>query len=258
MTERLIVPIADVLSFVRSDRYLSKKEAADYLKISLNQLRKDLEMIPHYKMTHRSLVFKRSELDRWIEAKRNVRKYYPHPPDVDERNFDEIIDKALSEVFGPERAEQHRKRRQKFKASVAARKKREEETIDLLFVYGTLKQGFPLHNHLKKFKPKLVGNAIIQADLYDLGAYPGAFLSKTPTARVSGELYSFSGGSDSLHELDQLEGYNPERPQEGEFVRRLTTASLPAGEERRAWVYLLCRRPGSKPIIKSGFYSRRD
>jgi gamma-glutamylcyclotransferase (GGCT)/AIG2-like uncharacterized protein YtfP len=73
---------------------------------------------------------------------------------------------------------------------------------DLIFVYGTLMQGFPLHGLLAdRAEPR--GRGTVRARLVDLGAYPGAV--PDPHAAVAGEVYRVTR-EDLWRALDSTEG----------------------------------------------------
>ena len=56
----------------RYARYLTARQAADYIGVSNNYLYKLTagHKVPFYKPTGRKLLFKRTELDAWVEAAR--------------------------------------------------------------------------------------------------------------------------------------------------------------------------------------------
>jgi len=58
--------------------------------------------------------------------------------------------------------------------------------LDLLFVYGTLMQGLPLH-HLIAGRCEFVGEGTVTGRLLDLGRYPGAVPERP--GNVRGEVY---------------------------------------------------------------------
>ena len=60
------VDIHEVLAYLHADCYLDKKKAADYLDISVSNLEKRLKEIPHFRLGQK-VLFKRSELDVWME-----------------------------------------------------------------------------------------------------------------------------------------------------------------------------------------------
>src|SRR5262245_23963752 len=71
---RGLIDIREVLKYLESDRYLGKCEAAQYLGLGVRTLeaRKD---IPRFRLPAENkrcgkVLFKKSELDRWMEANR--------------------------------------------------------------------------------------------------------------------------------------------------------------------------------------------
>jgi gamma-glutamylcyclotransferase (GGCT)/AIG2-like uncharacterized protein YtfP len=123
-----------------------------------------------------------------------------------------------------------------------------------IFVYGTLRKGFPLHKYLSD-KAKFIGAGSIRGLLYDLGKYPGALPSKE--GEVKGELYELENGSTHLIELDRVEGYDPANPEKSLFVRSLTDVKLSDQKSTRAWFYFLPSKPSKGRLISSGDYQRR-
>jgi gamma-glutamylcyclotransferase (GGCT)/AIG2-like uncharacterized protein YtfP len=113
---------------------------------------------------------------------------------------------------------------------------------DLLFVYGTLRRGFPLHHHLKRLGAEFVGNGEVRAELFGLGEFPGARASTKPGKTVAGELYRLHKVENTLKVLDQVEGFSPRNPEKGMFQRGTTEVTLPSGERRLAWIYWYRRR----------------
>ena len=71
----------------RGDRYLSLAEASQYLSISERSLRGSLETLPHFRFGSRKVLFKRSELDKWMERWRV-------------KSVSHDVDSIISEVMG--------------------------------------------------------------------------------------------------------------------------------------------------------------
>jgi len=79
----------------------------------------------------------------------------------------------------------------------------EQHKLELVFVYGSLKQGMANHRHLAG--AVFVGKAVLQGlDLFDLGPFPMAVPSPQPGNRLWGELYQVNGPH--LGALDRFEG----------------------------------------------------
>jgi gamma-glutamylcyclotransferase (GGCT)/AIG2-like uncharacterized protein YtfP len=83
-----------------------------------------------------------------------------------------------------------------------------------LFVYGTLMRGMSRHRYLKH--SRYLGAARLQAELYDLGRYPGI---KAGSLSVLGELYEID--AQTLAQIDTVEDYKPDDEMNSLYVRRL-------------------------------------
>jgi len=121
-----------------------------------------------------------------------------------------------------------------------------ELDTDLLFVYGTLRRGYALHHHLKRMGAELVATGNVQAELFDLGKFPGARKSTKPGKIVEGEVYRLRRAKSVLKVLDQVEGFSPRTPEKSLFQRATTEVALPNGERRVAWIYWLNKRASAR------------
>ncbi len=74
----------------------------------------------------------------------------------------------------------------------------------LLFVYGTLKQGYSNHGHLAGQTRVAAARTVPGYRLYDLGGYPGLVAVPTDAEGVVGEVWSVD--ADALRQLDHFEG----------------------------------------------------
>jgi len=63
------VSVREILSYIDSDRYMTFEKVLEYLPLSERNIRKRLPEIPHYRVGKR-LLFKKSELDLWMENHR--------------------------------------------------------------------------------------------------------------------------------------------------------------------------------------------
>jgi len=117
---------------------------------------------------------------------------------------------------------------------------------DLLFVYGALRRGFRLHHHLKRMGAVFVATGRVQAELFDLGEFPGARISAKPGKTVEGELYRLSRLESTLKVLDGVEGYIPRNPERSLFERGTAEVTLPNGTRRGACIYWLKRGTGPR------------
>ncbi len=103
-------------------------------------------------------------------------------------------------------------------------------TEEYLFVYGTLrpecqqhsqhlpKGGNIAHDALQQYGEAL-GQTIWQAQLFDLGRYPGAQASTETTDQVIGELFCLKNPQAALAILDEYEACRAEDPLPHEYER---------------------------------------
>ena len=122
-----------------------------------------------------------------------------------------------------------------------------------LFVYGTLRKGYDLRL-MDKVSPliRYVGQGKVNADLYDIGRYPGAIRSnKGP--EVIGDVFELSDPERVLKLLDKYEGIGPDKAA-AEFVRRRSRVKLRSGRTVTAWVYWYNHEPAGKIRIKHKNY----
>ncbi len=113
---------------------------------------------------------------------------------------------------------------------------------DLVFVYGTLMRGFPLHR-LIEGRAEYVGSGTIKARLLDLGRYPAAVPDLHGT--VVGELYRLRE-TGLWRVLDSAEG-----PQ---YHRQGVTVRMADGREVAAFTYLYVGPPDRGVPIPGGDY----
>jgi gamma-glutamylcyclotransferase (GGCT)/AIG2-like uncharacterized protein YtfP len=113
----------------------------------------------------------------------------------------------------------------------------------ILFTYGTLMRGYPLHGALVR-RATFLGPARASGRLLDLGAYPGLI---DGDGAVHGELYRLDA-PELLRDLDREEGYN--------FQRRRTVVTLGSGRRALAWVYRYRGSRANAVPIPHGDYRR--
>ena len=113
---------------------------------------------------------------------------------------------------------------------------------DLVFVYGTLMRGFPLHR-LIEGRAEYVGCGTTKARLLDLGSYPAAVPDLHAT--VVGELYRLRERG-LWRVLDSAEG--PQYHREGVTIR------MADGREVAAFIYLYVGPPDRGVRIPGGDY----
>lgn len=124
-----------------------------------------------------------------------------------------------------------------------------------LFAYGSLLTGTNDRrvDRLMKHACQPVGDAIVQATLYDLGKYPGIVHSSNSADQVKGRVFLLKRPHQTLRVLDAYEGIAPERG--GKYVRTSVTITLtPRGRRLPAWVYFFTGCISGKRAIPSGDY----
>ena len=65
-----VVSVAEVLAHFDRDRHMDMNQAEEYLALSKRFIREHLKEIPHFRPGGRKIVFRKSELDRWMEGYR--------------------------------------------------------------------------------------------------------------------------------------------------------------------------------------------
>lgn len=124
---------------------------------------------------------------------------------------------------------------------------------DKLFVYGSLRRGYPLHPHLRRHGARFLGVGVIQASWRQQHPYPGALPSDCVLDKIEGELYLLWHPARQLKQLDELEEVNSAQPEKGLYVRRLVKVRLPTGQQHVAWAYFLPSRPTQRRMITGGY-----
>ncbi len=110
-----------------------------------------------------------------------------------------------------------------------------------LFVYGTLKKGFPLHHYLSH--ARFLGEASLKGfQMYDLGWYPGIVPGE---GVVYGEVYEV--GPATLALLDEVEE---------EYERKLLEIVFPSGEKTEAFVYIYQGDIKGKAFVPKGCWEK--
>jgi gamma-glutamylcyclotransferase (GGCT)/AIG2-like uncharacterized protein YtfP len=132
----------------------------------------------------------------------------------------------------------------------------QEIHTDFLFVYGTLRRGFALHHHLVRMGVEFVGAGVVQAELFDLGKFPGARKSTRPGRVVAGEVYRLRQAQKALKVLDDVEGVLPQAPEKSLFQRARTEVVLRNGVRGVAWIYWLKDRASAKRGVSCGDFVR--
>lgn len=124
---------------------------------------------------------------------------------------------------------------------------------DLVFFYGTLMSGFERPGRAR-IDPllELQGRGWIRAALFDLGIYPAAV--PADDSQVWGEVHRMKDVAAVLEALDQIEGYEPDGPDQSLYTRVAVPVTF---EDRRiadAWTYFYNAPLGHAHRIASGDY----
>lgn len=87
--------------------------------------------------------------------------------------------------------------------------------MTILFAYGTLRRGAPMHRLLEG-RATWLGPASAAGRLVDLGAFPGLVPAQGPGDRVHGDLFAIADAQreELLDALDRYEGASFERVQQ--------------------------------------------
>lgn len=117
----------------------------------------------------------------------------------------------------------------------------------LLFVYGTLKEGFRLNYALEGMVKR--GTAFTLGTLYDLGPFPALKLGGDRA--VIGELYEIT--PEVLRRTDSIEGYVPKHTEESLYIRvECRVGMLDGRHSYDAWTYEFNQDLGDAPVVESG------
>jgi gamma-glutamylcyclotransferase (GGCT)/AIG2-like uncharacterized protein YtfP len=115
---------------------------------------------------------------------------------------------------------------------------------NLLFVYGTLRQG--MGNHPLLGGCSYLGKGRIQAKLYLSGWLPMIYPGDGVTI---GEVYEIPD-QEKWHRLDSLEGH-PDW-----YERRLVPVTFEDGDEATVWAYFMCDGYPTATYVESGDYAK--
>lgn len=126
---------------------------------------------------------------------------------------------------------------------------------DKVFVYGSLRRGYPLYGHLRGRGARFLGKGTVQARWVERSLYPGALPSKCSLDQIEGELYLLTNPSEDLKLLDKLEEVDLCRPENSLHVRHLSRIRLLTGQQFIAWAYFLPRKPPKRRLITDRFTS---
>ena len=103
-----------------------------------------------------------------------------------------------------------------------------------IFVYGTLKQGFPNHDRIFGGYDIKITPAFTYGRLYELGWYPAMTVG---TEKVFGELIEFDN-PEILKRVDYLEGFRSVNHPHNYYERRMVDVFVD-DDTVKAWIYFL-------------------
>lgn len=124
---------------------------------------------------------------------------------------------------------------------------------DLVFFYGTLMSGFERPGRAR-IDPLLEkqGRGWIRAALFDLGIYPAAVPAED--GKVWGEVHRMKDAAAVLAALDEIEGHDPNEPDQSLYTRLATAVTFDDGRIADAWTYFYNAPLGHAHRIPSGDY----
>ena len=125
-----------------------------------------------------------------------------------------------------------------------------------VFFYGTLLPRLaPREIEPTVRKLKRVGRGFIRGQLFDLGEYPAAILTRRGPP-ISGQVFEVPDSPEILNRLDEYEGFDPSKPESSLFVRKRRYAQLEDGRKVLCWVYAYNGSLRAARVLESGDYSR--
>lgn len=126
----------------------------------------------------------------------------------------------------------------------------QQPTTDLLFVYGTLMQGFtnPYARQLHQ-QSRFVGTGHLPGKLYRISWFPGAVPAPTAKSLIHGEVYQLLNPTETLLKLDEYEDVAADGS--GIYVRRALPV-LVADQILTCWIYTYNASTAKLVPIESG------
>ncbi|TWR25992.1 gamma-glutamylcyclotransferase [Mucilaginibacter achroorhodeus] len=124
---------------------------------------------------------------------------------------------------------------------------------DFLFIYGTLLQsGNEFGSYLQQ-NCSFVTLGHLQAQLYDLGEYPGIVISSKFDQEVHGSVFEMRDQPEILRRLDYYEGVGPDEEHPNLYRREIHPVKTNKGI-MQAWVYVYNRSVEHAIDIPGGDY----
>jgi len=122
-----------------------------------------------------------------------------------------------------------------------------------IFVYGTLKEGFPLFNARCDDIKSVIKNVTVNGTLFDLGPFPAAKFNTDDT--ITGEIHTFNNKKETLEVMDRIEGYNSKNINSSLYIRKMIDVIYKNKKEKvYAYEFNFNRRDIKKNKIKTGIW----
>jgi len=127
----------------------------------------------------------------------------------------------------------------------------------LLFVYGTLRRGFPgAMARWLAHQGRYLGQGWCEGRLFDRGAYPVMVAPNQAGNRVYGDVYLLSRPKTALSRLDRYEGCGRSARPPGEYRRMRVGITLEGGQQVEAWAYRYRYPVNGLRVVTEGDYLR--
>lgn len=126
-----------------------------------------------------------------------------------------------------------------------------------IFTYGTLMRGEVRSQVLYPYNASCPRLALAAGRLIDLGDYPGMILTEDEHSKVLGEVSEMESLSDTLKELDCIEGFKGFGSGESLFRRALVSVVTAGGRSCPAWTYLYNQHHAGNIDIAGGNWRER-
>ncbi len=125
------------------------------------------------------------------------------------------------------------------------------------FFYGTLTPDLaPEEIAATVQRGRFLARGTVRGRLFAGDGYPEGIIDASSSSTISGKVFEFPEDETLLRELDEYEGFDPEHPDSGLFMRRLIPVDLPDGRTLPCWVYAYNREPSDSSPIHDGDYER--
>lgn len=114
-----------------------------------------------------------------------------------------------------------------------------DDTLQRVFVYGTLKTGYPLNiPWMRKNSARFIATGFVNGLMFHLGAYPAAYYDTSFTPKITGEIWEIPWAG--IEDLDAVEGVP------NLYERRQVYVSPGIG---KAWMYVFSREKAMRQLF---------